>query len=955
MFAREQKHEYDPTSVPVVERPLAAGRPLVASNFASNANSEAGPQEPEEARGLASPAKFSPKEAAETEQAAVSPSRGQTSPGKSSLSRSSRYGLSFGPDATGLFEDESFADCELPAGKSLRRHAKSVTFDVAPPQINEYEMTTPDPSSVASGSREGSYESIEDEDEDEDEDHLEHSVASREDSFDASLEDTDKTPVVLPEDWRFMSPSTANDKLAAKEDDPFDGRGSSPAPNAVPQLADLRFSPTRTDSLGSNGERRPLPPLPDLAPPSFPRSRSNSNSSLQAAGERASLAQNSSPSPPRPASLSKSEIQGLTGPTMSLEDRLRLMMIQEEEKTQAKKSANEEQRERRMRRAAASPDRVFDSNKEIKIHEDEPETDDVAALGDFKLPRKINRESILKKVKSQIFNEFDDYSSPAPDSSPVEPRMSLPLDPDVPIPSLEDRAQPAVADDGVFIKPEPEENEVDVYAIPGMYRDQDLGSKSANSSFESAVEHTQEAPVIKQEDDDESLYSRDLADEPTSFAPYAEENDNVPTPRAASPASLQKAKIDLSEKRMSLSQFASLLGQDDFASSFSNYMTPSPPDDEPLKAKSSAVPAPLQQAHTERPLTPVHLTRPVTSSSADTSNEDPQTPESVIRHRVSGESVNQEPAVPEPVPEPVATIKAPGGSLKTRPSLAPADLQTMAETRRKVSGEKPPVPAIPERHLQRPSTIPEADSPRPSSADMLDETRSGKRKSSLIPLDIPVNEIDEGLSIGLDKEFDRVIEAQKVAFDSFFQQSHATTFSYDPHNYCDSSHVNTDPQKSAWYTQNLANINVRRQKGYLMRQNTKMVVASSASHESASTDSTDAPAPAAAHHPRASRATRSAGNSPVKQSQAGAWTTEPWNGKIRRKSIRQSAGSPMKPPSFSSAVPPLPGMQSNVAAADSEILPEADETEDGKERGRLFVKVVGVKDLDLPLPRGKHP
>lgn len=28
MYAREQKNEYDPTSSPVVERPLAAGRPL---------------------------------------------------------------------------------------------------------------------------------------------------------------------------------------------------------------------------------------------------------------------------------------------------------------------------------------------------------------------------------------------------------------------------------------------------------------------------------------------------------------------------------------------------------------------------------------------------------------------------------------------------------------------------------------------------------------------------------------------------------------------------------------------------------------------------------------------------------------------------------------------------------------------------------------------------------------
>ena len=922
-----------------MERPLAAGRPLRGEAPASSRNSDARFFESETTQYTtiaAEPLASLPLDAVDPQE---SPTRLQTSPGKSSLSRNSRYGKSFGPDSTGsMEEEESFDEKQLPEGKSLRRHAKSVTFDAAPPQINEYEMTTPDPSSVASGSREGSYESIEgDEDES-----FEHSVASREDSFDASLEDTDKTPVVLPEDWRFMSPSNANDELAVKEDDPFDGPRSSPAPHAIPLPTDLRFTPTRTDSLGSNGERRPLPPLPDLLPPSFLRSRSDSNSSLQAAAERAAIAEKS-PSPPRPASLSKSELQGMGGTSMSLEDRLRLMMIQEEEKSQAMKNANEEQRERRMRRAGASPDRFTEKHKEIKIHEDESEVDDVAGLGDFKLPPRINRESILRKVKTQGFQQDEEYSSPAPESSPAEPRMELTLDPDVPIPSFGERPQPIITDDGIVIKQEESEHEVDVYAIPRMYRDQDFGPQSGNSSFGSGVEQVQEAQPIKQEDDDESQYSTDMVDEPQLPEPQTEEIEGLPTPRAASPSTIAQAHVDLNEKRMSLSQFASLLGQDDFASSFSHYMTPSPMD-EPTKALDAEVPAPLQQAALHRPSTPVNQSRPLTSSSAADSIEDPQTPESVIRHKVSDESLQQEVVpMPEPVPEPVATIKAPGTRLKTRPSLAPADIQTMAETRRKVSGDEPPVPLIPQRHLQRPSAILEADSPRPVSSEgsiVVDETRSGKRKSSLVPLDIPVNEVDEGLSIGLDKEFDRVIEAQKVAFDSFFQQSRlATTFSYD------TTHASMGGQQSAWHTQNLANIDLRRQKGYLMRQNTKMVVASSVSHESAG-DDVEAPNPKF-------RGTRSAGNSPVKQSQAGTWTTEPWNGKTRRKSIRQSAGSPMKPPSLSAAVPPLPGMQSNVSTGDNETLPEADESEEGKERGRLFVKVVGVKDLDLPLPKGK--
>lgn len=131
-----------------------------------------------------------------------------------------------------------------------------------------------------------------------------------------------------------------------------------------------------------------------------------------------------------------------------------------------------------------------------------------------------------------------------------------------------------------------------------------------------------------------------------------------------------------------------------------------------------------------------------------------------------------------------------------------------------------------------------------------------------------------------------------------------------------------------------------------MRQNTKMIVASSASHES--TEDGD---------PRA-RFSRSVGSSPVKGPQAGTWTTEPWNGKIRRKSIRQSAGSPMKRPDAGPA-PPLPGMPTNVhnaldSVAESEAVQEVEEFDDSGERGRVFVKVVGVKDLDLPLPRGNY-
>ncbi len=123
-----------------------------------------------------------------------------------------------------------------------------------------------------------------------------------------------------------------------------------------------------------------------------------------------------------------------------------------------------------------------------------------------------------------------------------------------------------------------------------------------------------------------------------------------------------------------------------------------------------------------------------------------------------------------------------------------------------------------------------------------------------------------------------------------------------------------------------------------MRQNTKLVVASS---------DIDKPTDE-------SRGTRSAGNSPVKKDRPQSWTVEPWNGQTRKRSIRENV-SPRKKVG-SGPAPPLPGFESNVTGLG--ILTEEEPTleqnmGDNGERGRLFVKVIGVKDLDLPLPKSK--
>ena len=963
MFARQHKQEYDPASSPLIERPLATGRPL-STQVQGNAYGGRGLEgfRKENTAGdkktpINSPLR-SPLKMDSVPQLSSSPGKGQTSPAKSSLSKNSRYAQAhqaFDPE-NGIWSDEedSYAEHQLPPGKSLHRHAKSVTFDAAPPQVNEYEMTTPDPSSVASGSREGSYDSADNE---EDESFDRGSSPDREDSFDASLEDTEKTPVVLPEDWRFMSPAIANDDLAAHVENPFDGEHSSPAAMAQAWSAvDARHSPARTDSVNSNGERRPLPPLPPLGKPMFPRARSDSDSSLTATAERVNHAQRTAPSPPRPASISKSEIQGMGGCSMPIEERLRLMMLQDEEKPQTAAEEQHEQRERRLRRGSPmrTPEPQPNGNG-VQIHEEEVENDDVADLGDYKLPPRISRESILRKVKSRNFNEpEDDLSSVGLSPSSGEDAFAN-LDPDVPVPSVETET----VEKEVVIKQEilDEDSELDVYSIPDLYSQQ-LQAESFMNAIEK-LEAFKEAKDATPDDDDESHYSVDSKEvgQLVDHSSSATDDDGPPTPRANTTESSAKDVERKNSHRMSLPQFAALLGESDYGFGIESFMTPSPPvNQEPVKStlpsEQSSKPASLEQP-VDRPVTPeAQLQLPRFPGQWNDSENEPQTPDSVIRHPVSEFPVPDSPEVPHPV----ATIKAPGGQLKTRPSVTPSDIQAMAEVRRQVSNgsEVPAVPKIPERHLNRSSVVAEADEPLLDSAseaesmhssEKKDAPKQSKRKSSLLPLEVPV-EGSDGLGFGIESEFDRVIEAQKVAFN--FSPPEVAAQAWSP------GHAEyMTGQGFVPFTEGRANKAFRTQKGYLMRQNTKVIIASSASHESA-----DSTTEAKENQEPGARGTRSAGNSPRKPSQSQPWTAEPWNGKIRRKSIRKSGGVPSKAPS-SGPAPPLPGQQSNVASGlDSVTEDEAMQTteeigEDG-ERGRLFVKVVRVKDLDLPLPKGKH-
>ncbi|KAL2842463.1 hypothetical protein BJX68DRAFT_244713 [Aspergillus pseudodeflectus] len=872
---RDYHQEYDPTNLYVPQRPLAFGR--------------ASPQRQVQEINAAHPTQSPEK--GQTTPRPPSPSKDQVAPAKSSLSRASRFGtkdMAFDP------ENEIWSDIDG------TRYTKSVTFDAAPPQVNEYEMTTPDPSSIASESRDGSYDS----EEDEGDMSFDHDASfDRDDSFDASLEDLEKTPVVLPEDWRFMSPETANPELVKEDEDPFTSEGSqSPEPRpSSRQMAPTKHS--RVESLDSNGERRPLPPLPAIQGLSFAQ-RAPSPDKLSAAFELGSGGQRHLPAPPGPAPYSKSDIAEAGRNSMSLEDRLRLMMIQREER--------EKESEQKTSKAAEPKD----DNEEIKVDdESKPSKDDEEkdhtkpdTPDTFSAPR-ISRDSILRGLRRGN-SSLDDPYEPEPRRGSRDRRYSD-YDPDVPIPSLENDDDYYEDDDddddtsSVVIKQEQEDDHSGLYDIPDYY-----GTvPSKDSSFKSLQEN--------QHDDDESHYSNQSMEDVFSKSNGSSASEATPVPSDRS----QDVTNDKETR------------------------------DDPTEPQNEEVAAPKMAAMLES------LRRPVTPENREDISA-PSTPDSVIRHPVDDDISDLEESADESIPDPIATVKAPGAGLKIRPSLTPADIEQMAATRRKVSGQIPP-PSPPqvedepkvgddEEREERENTDEDGAEPEKSPEDALqpEPAVASPRKPSFMKLDIPFSiQEDEGLGFGLDKEFDRVIESQKVAFNLALSQLHTskapTAQPLESHNPQTGSHT---------LSLHSANFTVAQQRGYLMRHNTKVIVASSRPEEEPVPASTSGEASGEAQGPKSAA-------SPQRKVSQQTWTTVPWNSGARRASIRTPSGAIRKKP-VAGPVPPLPGQPSNAQEPPTpieEIEPTFNTAfEEGEERGRLFVKVVGLKYLDLPLPRGER-
>lgn len=826
---RDSGSEYDPAQVTFLHRPLAADR---SSNRDSQIN--------------VAKSQFVDEGSDKHPPRPVSPSKDQPSPGKSSLSKGSRFGKGFDPnDIWSEYDSAGY------------RHAKSVTFDAAPPQVNEYEMRTPDPSSIASDSRENSYDS-----EEEDDMSFDHETSfDRDDSFDASLEDIEKTPVVLPDEWRSVSGGSD------------DGEGDSMAEHVGDQDNEERpisregdtSSHERVGSLDSNGDRRPLPPLPSVTRMSLSGSRPSSPEKLAAAFELGSGGHRVLPAPPAPASFAKSDING----AMSLEDRLRLMMLHEKDTDQGENKQD-------ATGHCETSDRKDDSGVATNNNAtSEASKDDVFS------PPRISRDSILRDIRSTEGHEddgFDDDSQLDLGSNPYAH-----YDPDVPIPSLEEEDDDSSS---VIIKEEARDDSL--YAIPDYYQqisDNSLSSRDQRAKY----------------DEDSSYSLRDAAE--AAEKQFANKDSGQTTPVADEPKEAAPEHAD---------------NRDD------------------VKDASESQPLDLAAIRES-------LGRPVTPEAKDGIEDqpsEPSTPESVIRHPVEEDDGEFYSSSDESVPEPVATIRAPGAGLKTRPSLTPADMESMAATRRKISGQHaPPVPQLDSKESEREDKATELP------PQLALPSNPSQRQTSLMQLDIPFSIQEESLGSGLTKEFDRVIESQKVAFQLALSKIESCP-KPAPH---DQRLLAPSPTGLCSFNTfaTSANDSANKQRGYLMRQNTKVVIASNRSDEEPA-----APSDQTTQDPRG---TRSAGSSPRKASQQ-TWTTVPWNGSMRRPSVKMAGSSIPKKKPVAGAAPPLPGQPSNVQEAQSTVEESEpftnDVYEDGEERGRLFVKVVGLKYMDIPLPRG---
>lgn len=804
-----------------------------------------------------------------------------------------------------------YSDSEDNVNRSPSRRPKSVTFDKEPPEVLQYEMVTPDPS--VDGSSPMHYDSEEDEDDYEDE--------------------LENTPVIEPDEWARMTPEAV---MNSHLDDPF---RSTPSPTARP-LPPIPGASVSREESSSPSSGRPLPSLPvtkaDLQ--NIQKMPLEERMRLMLAYEEHEEAEEHS----RRSSMQTGEMHEERD---ELGEMLESMGINEKENTRPLDGRDESMSPVQLTEDAASDDGEpsHNSNRDA-CHESGSSSQYESASEYEPPPPRLSRESIRRQVEARRKNSFEPELAPPQDDPHGEQAEHDDCD----------QETASEVDDGVQIKqeaPDDDDEGINMYKVPEMHKVPERpASRFTTRSPDHDTMTDSEASHCENDNDDESRYSEYEENEPE--IPSREESTPTPTnPQLALPLPLipnehkfeEPRKHDQDEAGMSLPDLSSMLNNDGLG--LGQYMTPSaplPPPETPAQelAPSSSIARDLLAERAESPAEEEE------EGEEDNSYDEDEDTGSVIRHKIyrsdeddyeeaddeddrsdytfeadheeregrelEGErEEREEDRSPSPVAESIATIRAPGGKLKTRASATPADMAQMAAARRQVSGDMsggcPPVPRIPDGYRSEGDPLfgsgDEVSDEGGDAGDLSDAEKIKRRASGRKSIGLPaLGEFEFDLKLDdLSEEFDRVIEAQKVEFSKLYPKSE----------YSNSG-----------------------QRGYLMRQNTRVIHASSRDPED------DVAGPSKPGHSRTQ-----------------SWSVEPWRASTRRRSTRDSLGSVRKRPSNIGAMPPvgkdgkpLPMVDENDVEGRASLNPQAD---DGAERGRLFVKVIGAKDLGLPLPQGE--
>ncbi|KAK6348258.1 Bud site selection protein bud4 [Orbilia javanica] len=847
---------------------------------------------------------------------------------------------------------------------------KQVTFTAAP-QVQMFVPTTPEPSVSAS---EGTYETESDEEETEDDEDY-------------------NMPVVGPEDW---------------DDDTQD---SIPI---QPQVQQLKEEIIHRDAAPSPAGSRPLPPIPPTtdSPAGTPPRRLPLHERLEMVMRSSSPVAGGRPAAPPPLA----EIAQEYFPKLEDEEHDEAYSeVAESEVSNEGFSpvlfAEEASSDDDMSDGNLSRQLSFSSNKEnIDVRRPDPApalTAEDILNAEFRIPR-ISRESIRRQVQASRDQPADDlvlaFPEPRRQSNGVNSFAN----------SAEQQGSPTQntrMDLATLAeKLNTEQNEMEV--LPNILGRQASFRRSFIANPAAASEEEYDSPVGE---DDESRYSTDSEYERRhQYEEYEEDESQPTTPTQATFASAFGSSTEYHDDNESQADLdlpeLGKLGLNDTTSTNSSHTLV---EEQSTYQASDFLPVSRNDYRSDGSDSDYDEGADNMSICESVIRHDIYDSDDYEDEESMWDAESLRAKTPSPVPARRATIRSASGvMLKTRKSSTPADIATMAAARRHVSRaeEVPPVPAVPpvpkidtaflENKEPKKLEVEEEKVETPTIETLAPETpetetpKAEKIKEVVAQPELVKEEVAKPKEVSVKEEVKEKVkeeaakeeakaeakeEAKKEAKKEVKEEAEVEEVEEEddddrPSTSGSQSTIEEPVKKKKAPTQRTSqlslpslglNLNMgsslsvelervieSQKRGYLMRENSKVVHAST----------------------REEPTTPSSKTSTHKKTQS--WTVEPWQGSpgsttprrrsgrgdsVKRKSLdtgRQQHAAAMAQAAKATELSVVeednkdaPPAVAEAAATDA--TPENAMGGEGAERGRFFVKVVAVKDLQLPLPQNE--